>query len=158
MSRVVYDGKVKVYYAPAIASVADPTIAEFTTAGTDLTPYITKDGVSVPATQNLVDVGGIDDVYNPEIVGTWGGGPLELTMFRDDADETDAYDLIVYGTKGFIVISRFGTPVAADIVEVWPVEMHEPTLMASAKDEAQKFKAAFAITAEPLMRAVVAAA
>lgn len=158
MSKLVYEGNVKVYWlATAPANQAAPSAAEVG-AGIDLTPYITKDGVSVPSTQNMVDVAGLNEVYNAEIVGSWGGGALTLTMFRDDTSETNAYDLIVYGTNGALVISRFGDgTTATDKVEVWPVEMHEPTLMQTAKDEVQKFTASFAVTAAPSVRAVVAA-
>jgi len=157
MAKTVSEGVVHVYWLAAEpASKAAPTAAEIT-AGVDLTPFITKDGVSTPSTQNLVDVGGLDTNYNAEVVGSWGGGALTLTMFRDDTDESDAYDLVVYGTNGAIVISRFGEgTTVSDKVEVWPAQMHEPTLMDTAGDEVQKFTAAFAVTAEPAMRAVVA--
>lgn len=155
MSRTVYEGKNKVYYLPACANTAAPTTVEIA-AGTNLTPYITKDGITVPSTQNMVDSATIEDVFDAQQVGSWGGGPLTLTMFRDDDDETDSYDLIEYGLEGFILISRFETPIATSKVEVWPVEAHEPTIQQSAANEMQKFTAAFAVTSEPSMRAVVA--
>ena len=157
MSRTVYEGNVKVYYVPTIADTDVPTVAEVITAGTALTPYITKDGVAVPNGQNMVDSATIEDTFDAQRVGSWGGGPLTLTMFRDDTDETDSYELITYGLEGYIVISRFGTPVATDTIEVWPVEAHQPTLMQSASNEMQKFSAAFAVTAAPTFDAVLTA-
>lgn len=158
MSRIVYDGQNKVYFAASdgVDDTDAPTEAEIAGA-VNFTPFVTKDGISVPSTQNVVDIGGIDTNYNAEVVGTWGGGLLTLTMFRDDTDETNSYDQIVYGTNGYLIISRFGEPEAGSQVEVWPVQMHEPTLMQSAGDEAQKFTAGFAVTAAPSMRATVAA-
>lgn len=154
MSKIVYEGNVKVYWCTTIADIDEPSPTEVG-AGTNLTPFIAKDGVAVPSTQNMVDVAGINDSFNAEIVGSWGGGPLTLTMFRDDTSETGAYDLMVYGTNGYLVISRFGDGATnGDKVEVWPAEMHEPTLLNSAKDEVQKFTASFAITSTPSMRAV----
>jgi len=156
MSRTVYEGNTKVYYAPAVADKDAPTEAEIG-AGSDLTPFITKDGVSVPNAQNMVDSAGLDEIYDAQQVGSWGGGALTLTMFRDDDDETDSYDFIEYGLEGFLIVSRFGPAVATSKVEVWPVEFHEPTLMQTAANEMQKFTAAAAVTSAPSMRAVVAA-
>jgi hypothetical protein len=156
MSRTVYEGKNKVIYCPAVADIQAPTEAEIG-AGTDLSPFVTKDGISVPNAQNMVDSATIEDTFDAQQVGSWGGGPVTLTMFRDDTDETDSYDLIEYGLEGYLVISRFGAPVASSKVEVWPVEFHEPTLMQSAANEMQKFSAAAAVTGSPAMRAVVAA-
>ena len=156
MARTAYDENVKVYFCDTIADKDAPTENEIA-AGIDWTPFITKDGVNVPNAQNMVDTGGIDTNYDAQNVGTWGGAPLILTMFRDDTDETDSYDAISYRLRGFVVISRFGEPESGDQVEVWPVEAHEPTLQQSAANEAQKFNAAFAVTDAPSMRAVVAA-
>lgn len=156
MSRTVYEGNVKVLFAATVASKTAPTVANIA-AAIELTPFITKDGVSVPSTQNMVDSATIEDVFDAQRVGSWGGGPLTLTMFRDDEDETDSYDLIEYGLEGFLIISRFGDPIVGSKVEVWPVEAHEPTLMQTGANEMQKFSAAFAVTSAPAMRAVVAA-
>lgn len=156
MSRTVYEGNVKVHFVPTIADTAAPTVAEIT-AGTNLTPFITKDGVSVPNGQNMVDSATIEDTFDAQRVGSWGGGPLTLTMFRDDTDETDSYELVTYGLEGYVVISRFGEVQSGSAVEVWPVEAHQPTLMQTAANEMQKFSAAFAVTATPALNAAVAA-
>jgi len=156
MSRTVYEGNNKVVFCPSVADKDAPTVAELG-AATVWTPFISKDGITVPSTQNMVDSATIEDVFDAQQVGSWGGGPLTLSMFRDDTDETDCYDMIEYGLEGFIVISRFGAPIAGSKVEVWPVEAHEPTLMQSAANTMQKFNASFAVTSAPSMRAVVAA-
>lgn len=156
MAKAVYEGKNYVYWALTVASTAAPSVANIT-AAKNWTPFITKDGITVPSNQNMVDVAGINTVYDAQEVGSWGGGALELTMFRDDTTETDAYDAIIYGTRGFVIISRFGPAIVASKVEVWPAAMHEPALMQSAANEVQKFTASFAITAAPNKRAVVAA-
>lgn len=154
MSRTVYEGNNKVWFVPTIANHASPTMVEIN-AGTDLSPFITKDGIAVPNGQNMVDSATINDTFDAQRVGSWGGGPLTLTMFRDDTDESDSYDLITYGLEGYIVIGRFGTIGIGDKVEVWPIEAHQPTLMQSAANEMQKFSAAFAVTATPTLDAVV---
>jgi hypothetical protein len=155
MARTAHEGKVKVYFATTVASKTAPTIANIT-AATNLSPFIPRDGVSVPSNQNMVDSNTIEEIFDAQVVGSWGGGPLELTMYRDDTSDT-AYNLVQYGTSGYIIISRFGTPVVGSKVEVWPVQMHEPTPTPTAQNEMQKFTAAFAVTAAPAMRATVAA-
>lgn len=155
MSRLVHEGNTKVRFATSIANTSAPTVAEWN-AATNLTPFITKDGVQVPSNQNMVDSANIDEVFDAQRVGSWGGG-LTLTMFRDDTDESDSYDLVTYGAEGYIIISRFGAPVAGSQVEVYPVEAHEPVLANTAANEMQRFTAMFAVTSEPKMRAVMAA-
>ena len=154
MSRTIFEKNWKTYFCLAIANKAAPTLAEIL-AGTHLSPYIAKDGVELPDGQNYVDSATIEDDFDAQEVGSWGGGPVSLTMFRDDDDESDAYDLIVRGTRGFLVFSPFGVPTYGSPVHVFPVAMHEPVLLPPAANEMQKFKAGFAVTGAPAMRAVV---
>lgn len=156
MSRLVYEGNTKVRLLVSIASgTLVPTAAECT-AGKDLTPFITKDGIAVPNSQNMVDSATINDVFDAQRVGSWGGGPLVLTMFRDDTLETNGWDAITYSLDGFLVISRrTGLFTAGSKVEVWPIEAHQPVMQNTAANEMQKFTAAFAVTATPNLNAVV---
>lgn len=157
MGRTVSEGNVKVVFCPTVASAAAPTVANIT-AGTNLSPFITKDGIKTPDGQNMVDSATIEDTFDAQEVGSWGGAPLELTMYRDDTDD-DAWELCVYGTRGFIVIGR-NSPTgiaAADVVEVYPVAMHNPVMMSPAANEMQRFVEKFAVTSAPEMAAVVAA-
>lgn len=158
MSQTTYEGKTKVYFCPSIADTEAPTLAEIA-AGTNFSPAVVKDGISFPSGQNMVDSATINEVFDSQRVGSWGGAPLGLTMQRDDEDETDTYDFIQYGLEGFIVILPFtpAAPQAGDKCSVWPVEAHEPTLQNPAANTMQRFNATFAVTSEPAMRAVVAA-
>ena len=156
MSRTVYEGKYKVHYLPVCADTSAPTQTEITN-GKNWSPFIAKDGVQTPNGQNMVDSATIEDVFDAQQVGSWGGGALTLTMFRDDTDEADAYDFITYGLEGFILIAPFGSTAENEVASVWPIEAHEPTLMQSAGNEMQKFSAAFAVTSAPEMRATIAA-
>lgn len=156
MSRLVHEGNTKIFWLTTIAaSDLEPTAAEIT-AGTDITAFVTKDGLSTPQNQNMVDSATLNEVFDAQRVGSWGGS-LQLTMFRDDTTETGGWDLVVYGTEGYIVVSRFGAPVATDVVEVYPAEMHNPVMAPTAANEMQRFTATLAVTAEPNLRAVVAA-
>lgn len=155
MSRLVHEGNTKVYLALAVANKSAPTLAEIA-AATNLTPFITKDGVTTPSNQNMVDAAGIDTVFDAQYVGSWGG-PVSLTMFRDDDDETDSWELITYGLEGWIIVSRFGVPTTGSTVEVYPVQAHKPVMQQTATNEMQKFTAMFAVTDAPDDSATVAA-
>lgn len=157
MSRTVYEGNTKVHFAPTIANINAPTMVELA-AGTDFTPFTTKDGVNTPSTQNMVDSASINETFDAQRVGSWGG-PVTLTMFRDDTDESDGWDAITRGLEGFLVIGRFspdgiGT---GDKVEVYPVEAHQPVTLPSAGNEMQRFTAQFAVTSQPDLDATVVA-
>lgn len=158
MSRLVYEGRTNVYWATTVADPAAPTVAEIT-AAVNVTSFVPKDGVAVNLSTNNVDSATIAEIFDAQVVGSYGGAP-QVTGFRDDTADT-FYDLCVYGTNGFLILDRFnpsGTlPVAGDKVEVWPAQMHEPVMQNSATNTQQRFVEAFAITSAPELRATVAA-
>lgn len=157
MSRYVHDGKTKVYWVPTISNKAAPTTAELN-AGTSLAAFLKKDGLNISLTQNMVDNADLEDTFDAQGVGTYGGS-MELTCFRDDTTET-AWNLFVYGTSGYIVVRRgiaYSTAwTAAQKVEVYPAQMHEPVPGPTAGNEQVTFKAAIAITDTPSLKATVA--
>lgn len=155
MARLVHDSNTKIYWAPAIANKAAPTVAEMTGA-TDVTPQVPSDGLATNPTRNNASQSMLDSSFVAEAVGTWSMG-ITLTFMRDDGTDA-AWDLFDYGTNGFLVISRFGGgETALDEVEVYPAESHLPTPMATAENEYQKFEVQLAVTDDPALNAVVAA-
>lgn len=158
MARYVHEGNTKVSWVPTISSIAAPTVAELG-AGTDLSELLTKDGLQTPDSQNMVDSSTLADTFDAQRVGSWGGS-ITLTGFRDGTSDT-LWDLAVYGTEGYLVIRR-GIPydtawTAAQDVEVYPAEMHEPVPNGTAANEEARFTLALAVTGQPNKRAVVAA-
>ena len=156
MATTVYEGKTKVHFLPTCANTDAPTVAEIT-AGKNWTPYMTKDGVQPPTGQNFVDDSSLDETFDAQAIGSWGGAPLTLIFRRDDTSETDTWEYITRGLKGFVLITDFGAAIATETCQVYPVEAHQPTLMNSATNEVQKFTAAFAVTSEPSMSATISA-
>lgn len=156
MARIVYEGRTKVHFVPTIADTSAPTTAEIA-AGTDLTTFVTKDGVQPNATNNRVDTGGIDDRFNPEIMGSWGAA-FSLKCMRDDTTDT-AYETLVLDLQGYLVVgyNSQGGIVTTDVVEVWPAEFGEPNMDNSAQDTKQTFMAEIAMSEPPDKQAVVAA-
>jgi len=147
MSRLVYEQNTKVWFVPTIADPAAPSAAVIA-AGTNVTPFLTKDGLTTPANQNMVDSASLDERFDAQNVGSFGGA-VALTLFRDDDTDT-AYELFTWGLTGFLVVGYFGSAsVAADIVDVYPVESHEPVMQQTAANEVQRFDVQLAVTGEP---------
>jgi hypothetical protein len=156
MARFVSEGFTRVTWATTIASIAAPTVAELN-AGTHLTPFLTKDGLTTPANQNMVDNASLAETFDAQLVGSWGGA-IQLTMFRDTTDT--AWNLAVYATNGYLVVRRGLTIAtgwaAGQKVEVYPAQMHQPVMAATAANEQARFTLQLAVTAEPNVRATVA--
>ena len=141
-----HERNTRVVWVPTIADINAPTDAEIT-AGTDISDLITKDGLQTPADQNNIDVAGLSSNFDAQAVGSYGG-TIQLTCFRFP---TTAWDLMVYGTSGYLVVGRDseGGIAVADVVEVYPAEMHQPVMMQTASNEAQKFTEQMPVTDDP---------
>lgn len=151
MPRVTHE-RARVYFLDTCSNIEAPTLAEIA-AGDDLTSQIPVDGVTLNPTRNNASQAMLGDAFVAEQVGTWGQG-ITLTFVRDDADDV-ARDLFTYRAAGFLVISRFGTPVDGVRVEVYPVESHEPADLATAENEFSKYEVSLAVTDTPALRAEV---
>jgi len=158
MSRYVYEAFTRVWWVPTIADLAEPSPTEVN-GGTDITGFLTKDGLSTPQNQNMVDSATLAETFDAQLVGSWGGA-IELTCFRDNGSGADdAWDLFVYATTGYLVVRR-GVAVATtaangQAVEVYPVQCAQPIMQPSAANEQQRFKVQLAVTAEPDLKAAV---
>jgi hypothetical protein len=154
MPKIASEGNVKVYWLPTVANKAAPTVANIT-AGTELTAYLPTSGVGIDWTQNNASLDMLDESFTAEVIGT-EGATITLTFVRDDTDD-DAWDLFVRGTNGYLLVSRFGTPAATDVVEVYPVQSHRPVPLPPATNEFQQARVMLAVHDAPELNAVVAA-
>lgn len=157
MARWANDGQIKVYFTASIANKAAPTTAELN-AGTDLSNFITKDGLQVPANQNMVDNASLAETYDAQVPGSFGG-PLTITGIRDNVTDT-AWNLFTYNLTGFIVVRRgaasSGAWASTNKVEVYPIQSHEPLPLQTASNEQGRFTVTLAVTSQPNLKAVVA--
>jgi hypothetical protein len=145
-----------VWWVVSIATASTPAVSEIT-AGVNVTNFIAKDGVARGVTTNNVDSATIAEIFDAQVVGSWGG-EMELTMFRDAAIDT-AWNLFNnYGSTGYVVIDPFhvvGTnPTQGSKVEVWPAMMHTPASENSAPNTNVRFTEKLAITSTPYLSAV----
>ena len=157
MARYANDGMIKVYFVPTIANKAAPTTAELN-AGTDISNFITKDGLTVPANQNNVPNASLAETFDSELPGSFGGS-LQMVGIRDATTDT-FWNLVVYNTAGFIVVRRgIATATAwtaAQKVEVYPMTWHEPIPNQTASNEQGRFSAMAPVSSQPNLKATVA--
>ena len=157
MPQYSNDGMLRVTIVNSIANIAAPTAAELN-AGTHVTGFLTKDGVTTPADQNNVDVATLADTFNAQVPGSFGGA-IEMVGIRNNTVDT-LWNLITYGLTTNVVIRR-GVSTAsvfasAQKVEVYPVVFHEPVPQQTGGDEASRFAISAPVNAQPNLKATVA--
>jgi hypothetical protein len=157
MSVVIIDGRVRVTFATAIASVAAPTVAELN-AGTALETLITPDGLDINVGTNKVDTSNLASTFTTNRAGR--KTPEISVTFHHDSPTDTAWNLLPYRTAGFLIVrrgvDRTTAWTVADKVQVYPVEAGEPNETKPAPDSTWDFMVPMFVTADPNQRAVVA--
>ena len=150
------DGMIRVQWVVTLGSITSPTATQLN-AGTNLSPFITKDGLTVPADQNNVDVAVLSDTFDSQVVGSFGGA-IEMTGVRNFGADT-FWDLCVYATVGFLAIRRGSAAAAvfaaAQKVEVYPVQMHQPVPSQTGGNTVGQFTITMPVTSQPELKATV---
>jgi hypothetical protein len=167
MSVVIMDGRVRVYWLTACANIAAPTTAELN-AGTNLTDYITPDGLDITMSTGKVNVGNVGSTYTLERVGRRSPS-VALTCHHDaTTGSTDpAWNLLTYRAIGFLAVRE-----GVDKTTAWttgqggggtngslrmlPVECGEYNGVKPAPDTSWDFTVDLTVYAEPNQRSVVA--
>lgn len=167
MSVVIMDGRVRVYWLTACSVIALPTTTELN-AGTDLTPYITPDGLDISMATGSVDVGNVGSTFTLTRVGR-RTPTITLTMHHDaTTGSTDAaWNLLTYRTTGFLAV-RTGV----DKTTAWttgqggggttgaliiaPSEVAEYNPIKPAPDTSWDFSVELRVYQDPSWRSVVA--
>lgn len=152
MARVIGAGVLELFYVPTLTDYTAPTTTQLN-AGTDLTGFLTDGGLSTPFDGSIVDIGDMSSKFNKTAAGTFGGNPLTLEFYRDDAADT-AWTTLARGVTGYIALARFGlaTPgtfAVADVVDVWPIEVVTRNPADVVRNEAQRFSVECAVTNVP---------
>ncbi len=157
MAAYIHEGMTKVSWVLTLSSVASPTAVQLT-AGTDISTFLTKDGLNISLSQNNVENTSLAETFDSQLVGSWGGDP-SLTIKRNNTADT-AWDLFEWGAVGFLVVRRgvlYSTAyTAAQKVEVYPAQAHEPVPNNTAANAQATAMVKLAITAQPDLHAVVA--
>lgn len=160
--RYPFEEFTRVHWLPgedAVAAIAAPTVAEIN-AGTDITCFLTKDGLNPGGTTNKIDQAGLCSRLDAQGIGSVGYD-MSLKAFRDNAaGGDDAWDLFEWNSPGTLVVRRgvaYATAfAAAQKVEVYVGASGEPVPAGSAANAQQTFEVPIAV-AEAQLKAAVAA-
>ena len=158
MTRLIPNENTWVGFATTVASVSAPTAANIT-AAEDLTGFVIS--LNASSRGNTVPTPSFDSLFETSTAGT-NAATFDADFYRDDDDDT-AWETLPRQTEGYFIISRFGgagannMPIAADIVEVWPVMVTSRTMANMSNNTVLTFTVSCAVIAEPDEDAVVAA-
>lgn len=155
MPRVTFTGLGKTYWVPdptgagTVVTLAAPTATQVNT-GTNVTPFLRRDGLTVPQSGNVVDVADASSRFNKTGLGTYGGDALELKLYRDSTSASDtAWPLFAQGLYGFLIVFRFGTagalPAALDKCEVYQCGVISREMAQIGENDPQMFTVNLAI-------------
>lgn len=145
MADLLADGNIKVTWAPAVANVAAPTVAELTAgSAVDLECLITLDGLDIKGDTASVDNTALcstDDTEEPGRVSY----NIELTVKRkDNTGEDKGWNTLTDRALGYLVVRRNVAATTAwtagQPCEVYPSRCGRPIMDAPEKNSAQKFK------------------
>lgn len=160
MADIIVDGTVKVAFVPTVTDITGPTVAELT-AGDDIDTFITADGLIgyEPETAE-VDTTALSSTFDTKRAGRASFSGTMLRIKKQTGTDT-AYDTLVRGTEGYIVIRRYVDAstawTAADKVSVYPIQCGETKELAPEANTTARYEVPTMITLEPELRAVVAA-
>lgn len=161
MARRIYDGEIRVYWVPGLATIpnmAAPTVAQITTTGTDVTEFMAS--LDTPLEGEAAPSPDLSSAFDKTVAGTFGG-TVTSEMYREDlvADD-DAWPLFTRNTTGYLVIRRFGgSEVAIAVgnkVEVWPLRVITRSPAAAERGAVITFTVNFAALDDPNLDATVA--
>lgn len=158
MPRFNRRGQEQVFFAPAVASEAAPTVANFA-AATELHPGLRAiNGFNY--TGEDLDVSDMSSTWGKTIPGgdTAADSSMQFYEGDDDADiERDIEAVLEKGEEGFIIFSPEGDPVAGARVRVWPVRVKSNNPDETADNAGATFTVGYSIPNPPTLDAVVAA-
>lgn len=159
MGRLIPNENTWVGFLPAVSDISAPTAAEIA-AGKNLTPYLISFNASTQG--NTVPTPSIDTLFETSIAGTVQAS-LTADFYRDDSVGPDAdlaWNTLPRKTKGYFVISRFGTdgeaPASGDDCEVWPALVVSRTMANMSNNTVMTFTMTASIPEEPAENATVA--
>lgn len=160
MARIIPNENTWIGFAAdgAITDIAAPTAAQIT-AAVNLTGFCIS--LNASSRGNTIPTPSFDSLFETTASGT-SAATFDADFYRDDDVDT-AWTTLVRGTRGFFIVSRYGgsgtanKPIAADKVEVWPVEITSRTMANMASNTVLTFTVTCAVNIEPNENATVAA-
>jgi len=148
MSRKGTTGESRFWYVPTIASgTGAPTVAEVG-AGTELTPFATRDGFDAPQSASQIDASDASSRRNKSIPGNIDASTVTMRLFRDSVSaDDDAWTTLPLDTAGYIVEREFGGTAA--VAAAQKVNVYKGSVSSRSPqpwgDEARKFVVEWAV-------------
>lgn len=160
MARKQFTAEGRVWFVTTIANTSAPTVAEIN-AGTDLTPFLRRDGLSTPNSGTTIDIADASSQFNKTAPGNRGGDASVLNMYRDSVTGSDtAWSTLVELTAGHIVVRRFGgstvAPAIGNKVEVYKGTVINREMAQIGDNDPQRFTVMFSVEEAPVLSATVA--
>lgn len=153
---LVSDGKIRVVWAPTVANVAAPTVAE-ANAGLRLDTVMTPDGLKISPKTADVDTSSLSSTFDTSRAGR-RGFDCSVKIKRQDAADT-ALTTLVFRAVGFLLVRRTvdaaTANTAAQAWEVYPSECKEPS-RGFGPNTVQNIEVALGMTSDPNTSAVMA--
>ena len=152
MARKGSTGNIRVVFRESLADASAPTATELNLASTkDLTPNMSRDGLSTPNSGSTIDISDASTRQNKTGAGSYGGDPIEIKGIREDSEALDVIWTALYpGRTGYIIVRRFGgstaTFASTQNVEVYPVEVISRENAPIADNEKQSCNVRLAVT------------
>lgn len=158
-TKYPFEERTCVVWVTTMSSIAAPTVAEID-AGTDITCYLTKDGLNPGGSTNGIDAGTLCNRVDGQVAGSVSyQATLKGYRYFPITDD-DFWDLAVYGTSGYLVVRRgvaFDAAfAAAQKVEVYKAQMGEPIPASSAANAMQTFEVGLFVETANLKATVAA--
>jgi hypothetical protein len=156
MGDLVSDGKIRVEWLPACASIAAPTVAE-RNAALRLDTVMTPDGLQVTPKTADVDTSALSSTFDTKRAGR-REFDNSVKIKRQDAADT-ALSTLIFRANGFLVVRRMvdaaTAPAIGDKVEVYPSECGE-RIPGYGPNTVQSFEVPLLNTSDPNPNAVTA--
>lgn len=159
---VFADGTVLVYCVSGqntIPNIASPTLAQIT-GGFRVSQWLTKDGlVNWEGNTDPVDDSNIESTHDDELAGRINHKGAMLRIKKQDVSDT-AYNTLVYGWYGFVVIRRHMVVTTAlatgQECEVYPVHAGQVRNLPPEANTKDRYEVPLFVRSKPELRAIIA--
>ena len=155
-AKIPFEEWTRVSWVTTIADMAEPSPTEMG-AGTDITCFLTKDGLNPGGSTNSIDAGTLCNKVDGQVAGSISY-QATLKGYRYVAGDDDFWDLCAHGTAGYLVVRRgvaYSTAWAnGQAVEVYKAQMGEPIPASSAANAMQTFEVGLFVEDADLKAAV----
>jgi hypothetical protein len=153
------DGNIRIFSVPAITNIAGPTTTELN-AGTDLTPFITPDGlVGFEPDTAAVPNAKINSTFDTQQPGraSWSG---TLLRFIKQTGTDTIHDTLIRGYTTNIVVRRGGVAYSTgwatgQKLETYPVACGQRRKLAPESNAVERYEVPLFITSQPADPATV---